>query len=123
MERDASLPLTTMSDLPQLTGGICAQLNDPINDNTPLFDSQPTLQLLSFKKVAPTGGPGGAVDRYRVIVSDGQHFLQSMLATQLNHIVEEDMVSKGAIAVIEKFTVNFIQGRRYVNSDASTIRA
>ena len=101
-----------MSGLPQLTGGVCAELNTPANENTGLFDSQPTLQLLSFKKVAPTGGPGGSVDRYRVIVSDGQNFLQSMLATQLNFLVEEDMVAKGAIAVIEKFTANFIQGRR-----------
>ncbi|KAH9945846.1 replication factor-a protein [Epithele typhae] len=94
----------------QLTAGICAQLNDPSNENTPVFESQPTLQLLSFKQVGPTGG--SATDRYRVIVSDGEHFLQSMLATQLNYLVQEEQIAKGAIAVIEKFTVNFIQNRR-----------
>ncbi|KAI0723933.1 replication factor-a protein [Cerioporus squamosus] len=101
-----------MAGLPQLTTGICARLaNSENEDSEELFNSQPTLQLLSFKKVPPTGG-GNNVDRYRVIVSDGQHFLQSMLATQLNHLVEEDAISKGAVAVIEKFTCNIVQGKR-----------
>ena len=99
-----------MTALPQLTQGICAQLGNTVNDNSPLFDSQPTLQFLSIKKVPPTGG--GNVDRYRIIVSDGQNFLQSMLATQLNYMVEEDQMAKGAIAIVEKFSVSFIQGRR-----------
>ena len=101
-----------MTDIPQLTGGICARLNDPANENTAIFDSPPTLQFLSIKKVAPTGGTGGNLDRYRIIVSDGQNFLQSMLATQLNYLVEEDLIAKGGIVVLEKFAINFIQGRR-----------
>ncbi|RDX56449.1 replication factor-a protein [Lentinus brumalis] len=101
-----------MAGLPQLTRGICARLaNSENEDSEELFNSQPTLQLLSFKKVPPTGG-GNNVDRYRVIVSDGEHFLQSMLATQLNHLVEEDAIGKGAVAVIEKFTCNIVQGKR-----------
>lgn len=52
------------------------------------------------------------MDRYRVIVSDGEHFLQSMLATQLNHLVEEEQILKHSIAVIEKFTCNLVQGKK-----------
>ncbi|KAI0672914.1 replication factor-a protein [Trametes maxima] len=52
------------------------------------------------------------MDRYRVIVSDGVNFLQSMLATQLNHLVEEEQVLKHSIAVIEKFTCNLVQGKK-----------
>ncbi|KAI0748563.1 replication factor-a protein [Daedaleopsis nitida] len=97
----------------ELTAGICLRLSNSENeaDSEELFNSQPTLQLLSFKKVPPTGG-NNTVDRYRVIVSDGEYFLQSMLATQLNHLVEEEVVAKGAIAVVEKFTCNMVQGKR-----------
>ena len=100
---------------PQLTEGICERLSNSENEpnSEALFTSQPTLQLLSFKKVPPSGG-NNSIDRYRVIVSDGKYFLQSMLATQLNHLVEEEVILKGAIVVIEKFTCNIVQGKRYV---------
>lgn len=115
--RDASSLFTTMTARPVLTAGACLRLSQSENDPNAeaLFHSQPTLQLLSFKKVPP-GGNGNNVDRYRVIVSDGVHFLQSMLATQLNNLVEEEIITKGAIAVIEKFTCNLVQGKRYVDS-------
>ncbi len=100
-----------MSALPQLTAGVCSRINENLSDDNELFNSQPTVQLLSFKKIPPTGGPTN-VDRYRVIVSDGEHFVQSMLATQLNNLVEEDLIAKCTIAIIEKFSVNLVQGKR-----------
>lgn len=82
-----------------------------VNDNGDSFlDSSPTVQLLSTKRVPPTGGVG--VDRYRLIVSDGENFVQSMLATNLNHIIEEDQVGKNAIVIIDKFTCNLVQEKR-----------
>ncbi|KAI8989731.1 replication factor-a protein [Trametes punicea] len=96
---------------PQLTTGICARLNNPENDDDELFNSQPVVQFLSFKRVPPSGG-ASTMDRYRVIVSDGEHFLQAMLATQLNHMVEEEQLLKHSIAVIEKFTCNLVQGKK-----------
>ena len=99
-----------MSDIPQLTAGICSRININVSDDDELFNIQPTVQLLSFKKIPPTSGP--SVDRYRVIVSDGEHFVQSMLATQLNYLVEEDAIAKCTIAIIEKFSVNLVQGKR-----------
>ncbi|KAI0822834.1 replication factor-a protein [Trametes gibbosa] len=52
------------------------------------------------------------MDRYRVIVSDGERFLQSMFATQLNHLVEEEQILKHTIVAIEKFTCNLVQGKK-----------
>ncbi|KAJ8483106.1 hypothetical protein ONZ51_g4913 [Trametes cubensis] len=95
----------------QLTTGICARLNSSENDDDDLFNSQPIVQFLSFKRVPPSGGTS-TMDRYRVIVSDGEHFLQSMLATQLNPLVEEEQIVKHSIAVIEKFTCNLVQGKK-----------
>ena len=102
-----------MSALPQLTAGIVPRLANSEHevDQDELFTSQPTVQLLSFKKIPPSGG-ANPIDRYRVIISDGEHFLQAMLATQLNHIVEEDVIDKGAVGIVEKFTCNLVQGKR-----------
>ncbi|KAL7283639.1 hypothetical protein ACG7TL_003075 [Trametes sanguinea] len=99
-----------MADV-QLTNGFCARLNNSDNEEDELYNSQPVIQFLSFKRVPPSGG-ASTVDRYRVIVSDGEHFQQSMLATQLNHLVEEEQVLKHSIAVIEKFTCNLVQGKK-----------
>ena len=96
----------------QLTGGICGRLANTKNEEEleTLFNSEPVLQILSIKKVAPT--PGSTLDRYRIIVSDGEAFTQSMMATQLNHFVEEGLITKNTVIVVEKFTCNYVQQRR-----------
>ncbi|KAJ3541514.1 hypothetical protein NM688_g6073 [Phlebia brevispora] len=97
----------------QLTAGICERLVNTTNQEEvdALYSSEPTVQILSIKKVGPTSG-ANAVDRYRIIVSDGEHFTQAMMATQLNHFVEEGLVGKNTIVIIEKFTSNFVQEKR-----------
>lgn len=101
----------------QLTGGICKRLNEANADDQSLFNSEHTVQFLSIKKVTPTtSNTSASVDRYRIIISDGTHFLQAMLATQLNHLVDENAIGKNTIAVIEKLTCNFVQEKRCVVS-------
>lgn len=101
-----------MSSDPQLTAGICARLSDVSNIEDSVLNSSPTVQFLSFKKVAPTTGGAANLDRYRIIISDGEHFLQAMLATQLNHLVDEERIKKHSVAVIEKFSCNLVQDKR-----------
>ena len=50
---------------------------------------QPTVQLLDIKQIMV----GNAVRYYRLNISDGQHYMQAMLATQLN-----DLVTNGQVA-------------------------
>ncbi|OCH92109.1 replication factor-a protein [Obba rivulosa] len=95
----------------QLTAGICKRLFEADEPDDNLLELRPTVQFLSYKKVA-TGGAGSNVDRYRIIVSDGEHFLQSMLSTQLNYLIEENHIAKHTIAIIDKFTCNMVQGKR-----------
>jgi replication factor A1 len=103
-----------------LTVGICQRLNTGDKDDEPLWNSKPTLQLLSIKKVNPnstsstTNNTNVTADRYRIIISDSLNFLQAMLATQLNHLVEEDRISKNTIAVIENMSCQTIQEKRSV---------
>lgn len=66
------------------------------------------IQFLSVKKVVTPG----ASDRYRLIISDGQKFIQAMLATQCNSLVENEEISKFSVAVVKRATCNTVQGKR-----------
>lgn len=107
-----------MATEPQLTAGVCARLEDLSNIDDDLLNSKPTIQFLSFKKVPPTTGIAATVDRYRIIISDGENFLQAMLATQLNHLIDEGEIKKHSIVVIEKFSCNLVQEKRCVSLHA-----
>ena len=110
------LAISMSSSTPQLTSGICERLQVGDRDDLELWDSSPTVQFLSIKKVSAgiTTGNSSSTDRFRIIVSDGVHFVQAMLATQLNHLVEEAVISKNTVAKLEKITCNVIQEKRFV---------
>ena len=57
--------------------------------------SKPTLQLIDVQLIDVKRIPASApqADRYRLIISDGVFFMQAMLATQLNGLVEAGQVS------------------------------
>jgi len=106
------------SDL-TLSGGICQRLHAGDSKDESLWSTKPTLQFLSIKKVVPGANPGlnnlnATTDRYRIIISDGLHFLQAMLATQLNYLVEEDRIGKNTIALIDNMSCQTITEKRSV---------
>lgn len=49
-----------------------------------------------------------------MILSDGVHYQQAMLATQQNHLVEAGQIDKNAIVVVKQYAMNEVQGRRIV---------
>lgn len=107
------------SDL-TLSGGICQRLHTGDSNDESIWSTKPTLQFLSIKKVVPGANPGpnnpnATTDRYRIIISDGRHFLQAMLATQLNYLVEEDRIGKNTIALIENMSCQTITEKRSVS--------
>ena len=99
----------------ELTRGLCRRLQYSQLDDQEIFQSRPTVQFLSIKKIQPNPNappPPNATGRYRAILSDGEHFVPAMLATQLNHLIDDDSIGKNTIAVLERFTANVIQERR-----------
>jgi replication factor A1 len=96
-----------------LTPGACAQITQ-LETNEDICNMQPTVQFLSIKKLPPAPSTPN-LDRHRLIISDGVHFVQAMLATQLNELVEKDILKKHTVAVVEKFTSNIVQKKRYVS--------
>ena len=48
----------------------------------------------------------------RIILSDGQYFTQSMLATQLNDLVSDGTLDKNVVVKLTSFVTNAVQGRK-----------
>ena len=72
----------------------------------------------SFNRAAHPGVPAEHDHRTpltpRVILSDGEFFCQAMLATQLNHLVEDQSVDKHVVVRLSQFVANSVQGRRLI---------
>ncbi|BGP13947.1 hypothetical protein JCM10213_005531 [Rhodosporidiobolus nylandii] len=74
---------------------------------------EPHLQVLSVKKVNQSGQ---GQDRYRLILSDGEHFVQAMLTTTLNDLVlgDDPVIQKFSIVKLPTYAVNVVQNRKIV---------
>ncbi|EAU88740.1 replication factor-A protein 1 [Coprinopsis cinerea okayama7 len=99
----------------QLTAGSCERLQFANPQDASVFESPHTIQFLSIKKVNTANPNSNApVDRYRIIISDGVHFIQAMLATQLNELVQNNSIGKHTVAVVERATCNYVQEKRLI---------
>ncbi|KAH0832173.1 hypothetical protein J3R83DRAFT_13086 [Lanmaoa asiatica] len=98
----------------QLSAGICARLSEASPIEIDELGSGYAVQLLSIKKVNQATSAVSAIDRYRIILSDGVHFVQAMLATQLNELVSRGDIVKNTIVVVDKLTCNFVQDKRLI---------
>ena len=99
----------------QLSSGICSRLNEASPVEIEQLGSGYTVQLLSIKKVNATTTAAPTIDRYRIIISDGVHFVQAMLATQLNDLVTNGEITRNAVVIVDKLTCNFVQDKRFVH--------
>jgi replication factor A1 len=91
----------------QLTTGILERIYGADSPEDDVLKIQPIVQLISSKKMNSSG-----MDRWRAIISDGEHIMQSMFATQLNHVFENGTLNKYDIVRIGKFTCNNVQSKR-----------
>jgi hypothetical protein len=71
----------------------------------------PVFQCVQLK---PMGSGAGGVERYRLVWSDIRNYIQSMLATQLNHIVNEGKLKRGVFVRLKQFQQQEVKGKRYV---------
>ncbi|XP_033126766.1 replication protein A 70 kDa DNA-binding subunit-like [Anneissia japonica] len=66
---------------------------------------KPIFQLLALKKI---GANSGSNDRYRLLLSDGQHSYSAMLGTQLNSLVNNNQLQPKTIVQLDKYICNTI---------------
>lgn len=69
----------------------------------------PVLQCLQIKQMAPN--PAGD-ERYRLVLSDGTHYVQTMLALQANHVVHDGKLVRGCIVRLKQYTPNNHKGKK-----------
>ncbi|KAJ6808923.1 replication protein A 70 kDa DNA-binding subunit A-like [Iris pallida] len=74
-------------------------------------DLKPVLQVMEVRLVNTAQTK---TERFRMVLSDGVHQQQAMLATQMNHIVQSGALQKGSIVQLNEFICNSIQGRRII---------
>ncbi|SPJ91502.1 probable single-stranded DNA-binding protein 68k chain [Fusarium torulosum] len=88
------------------SGALDVIFNDP--EKAAKLFPVPVLQCLQVKQMAPSAQGG---DRFRLVMSDGQHYVQTMLATQANHVVHDNKLVRGCIARIKQYTPNNLKGK------------
>ncbi|KAM5352484.1 hypothetical protein ACJ41O_005207 [Fusarium nematophilum] len=96
--------MTAASALSQ--GALDVIFNDP--DKAGKLFPVPVMQCLQVKQMAPSAQGG---DRYRLVMSDGEHYVQTMLATQANHVVRDGKLVRGCFCRIKQYTPNNLKGK------------
>lgn len=75
---------------------------------------KPVVQVIDLKVIGTPSTANNTGRRYRLIISDGVHFQQAMLATQMNTLVAEERLQNLGIIRMEEFVTNVIANKRYV---------
>ncbi|KAG8084585.1 hypothetical protein GUJ93_ZPchr0010g7975 [Zizania palustris] len=77
---------------------------------------QPVLQVVDVRPVTTKNAPATPkpADRFRMMLSDGTHTQQSMLATALNNLVKDGALRPGTIIHLNDFMCNTIQTKRII---------
>lgn len=55
----------------------------------------------------------GGGERYRIVLSDIDNYVQCMLATQANHVVHDGKLVKNCILRVKSFQSNSVKGKKY----------
>ncbi|CAN0355303.1 unnamed protein product [Pylaiella littoralis] len=69
----------------------------------------PVVQVISLKKMT-----SGGSDRWRLVLSDGKHYAQSMLATQQNEMISNGDLQEMCIIKLTDYIVNVVQNKRLI---------
>mmetsp|Transcript_8313 Transcript_8313/g.16915 ORF Transcript_8313/g.16915 Transcript_8313/m.16915 type:complete len:100 (-) Transcript_8313:57-356(-) len=83
-------------------------------DNRSPSEVQPVLQVLELKKIGAVG-PNAAPtksDRFRLVISDGVHFHQAMLASQMNALATENRLVPLGVLRLKDFICNEVSKKK-----------
>ena len=83
----------------------------------PILQVIEVMQVVTKAQQQPTNS--SSTERYRVVLSDGTHQQQGMLATQKNHFVKDGKLQKGSIVRLTHFVCNEVQRRMSVTQSLS----
>ncbi|KAG0598564.1 hypothetical protein M758_12G084200 [Ceratodon purpureus] len=72
---------------------------------------RPVLQIVDIRQI---GNAQTTTERFRLVLSDGVHLQQAMLATQLNEKVKNNLAVKGSIVQLLEYICNTVQNRKII---------
>ena len=52
-------------------------------------------------------------ERFRLVLSDMNNYVQCMLATQANHVVHENKLVRNCIVRVKQYQANAVKGKKY----------
>ena len=86
-----------------------------------IFDGpagQNLTPIVQCVQVKPLASPTSTVERFRVVFSDIRNFVQTMLATQANHYVQEGKLRKGCFVRLKSYNASLVKGKKLVMTDS-----
>lgn len=89
-------------------GAITTMCSDDLNSE----DLKPVLQVIDLKLVQSQ--TNSTTERYRLVLSDGSHYQQGMLATQKNELVYSGKLQKGSVVKLTQSICNVVQNRKII---------
>ncbi|KAI5858442.1 hypothetical protein BZA05DRAFT_345568 [Tricharina praecox] len=69
----------------------------------------PVLQVLQIKPIA---AQANAPERFRVVLSDSTHFIQAMISTQTNHVVQSGELQKGCFIKLTNYNAQKVKDKK-----------
>ena len=69
----------------------------------------PVLQCLQVKAL---GQQPGGTDRFRIVLSDLDNYVQAMLASQVNHLVRDEKIVRNCIVRVTQYQPNAVKGKK-----------
>lgn len=91
----------------QLSRGAIEQIN-----RTKDTSGTPVVQVCELKKISQPNAKPDAPPRYRLAISDGVHFQQAMLATQLNTLIDQGAIALNTLIKLHDFICNKLHKKR-----------
>ncbi|CAI7568295.1 unnamed protein product [Penicillium pancosmium] len=80
-----------------------------IFDETKPQVHEPIVQCVQIKPLPPQPGHQ---ERYRAVFSDIANYVQTMLASQANHVVTDGSLRKGCFVKLKSFQANSVKGKK-----------
>lgn len=69
------------------------------------------LQCLQVKALGQQAG-GAPAERFRIVLSDLDNYVQAMLASQINHLVRDDKIVRNCIVRVTQYQPNSVKGKK-----------
>jgi replication factor A1 len=111
----SSVSLSSHLLFPILTPTMAANAEAAVTQGalSAIYNNQPAENpVFQCVQLKPMGAGAGGVERYRLVWSDIRNYIQSMLATQLNHIVNEGKLKRGVFVRLKQFQQQEVKGKR-----------